>query len=435
MWVSPTVFLACAVECIHAGGVTSGLVPEALERDVCDSGMVDDLGMLREHIDVGFFTDFKRLSWAFYEWNVTSYPFLWLSSTAFANVDFLGKVCPGAALTSLLLRAEERLPMLDDGRALLDYATILQTVAMGRPESLVGWPLVQGLNRLAWLRAQLPLSQEQQSHSIDIVMAYCNESLDGLVRESVAHGIPLSHANLLLYMPEACLDEGKGKKVMKPAARHFRSVEIVPMAVAPDTWEPPRYLTHLATRYHRLAEFTLFLHADVYEHVQPRTMRNLLNSLAFGTFTRSGLGASGSQWFGYLSLGHNYLRNASRARRSSAHCAEAGIDFGEMRRHLFEPSDVATAPGSRCGEEENFGVYCCSTFLVHRDRVHQRPQDWYDRAAERSDWGECAASYMELLWHAVFNDGCMHEEKRQARPDLPLFLRVDNFVQEDMGTI
>merc|ERR1712032_1375795 len=91
----------------------------------------------------------------------------------------------------------------------------------------------------------------------------------------------------------------------------------------------------------------------------------------------------------------------------------------------------------------DFGFYCCSQFMVHRDRVRRRPRAWYQSVADGIAWEHCATSYMELLWHGIFNNGRLHERKRQdgrfaeetkrnkeERVDLPLFLRVDNFLEK-----
>lgn len=56
--------------------------------------------------------------------------------------------------------------------------------------------------------------------------------------------------------------------------------------------QPPRAENtlprHLARNYDRLADFTVVLHPDVFEHVNPRTLRNVFLALRLGTFTLSG---------------------------------------------------------------------------------------------------------------------------------------------------
>ena len=44
------------------------------------------------------------------------------------------------------------------------------------------------------------------------------------------------------------------------------------------------------------------------------------------------------------------------------------------------------------------------------------------------EWDHCLTSYMELIWPLLFG-GPRDYLKRQDRPELPLFLRVDNFAE------
>mmetsp|Transcript_40748 Transcript_40748/g.123379 ORF Transcript_40748/g.123379 Transcript_40748/m.123379 type:complete len:282 (+) Transcript_40748:2-847(+) len=275
-------------------------------------------------------------------------------------------------------------------------------------------------------------------------MPYCDEPLSELLSKTTGYEdewlsarIPLGHARLVLYRLEACAPPGaalggvgNAALALLPqhaasAAAHFRSVEVVPVNASPSAWEAARYLLHLAGRYDSLADFTLFLHPDVFEHVNPRTLRNVLQALRVGSFRRSGLGTAWEGeggWHEFLSLSHHYLTRPSRARAPSVNCTDAEFGFRDLRRGLLGTG------GS--GELGTFGFYCCSQFLVHRDRVWRRPREWYQEAANGIAWDHCATSYMELLWHGIFNSGRLHEEKRQERPELPLFLRVDNFVEQ-----
>merc|ERR1712023_521994 len=113
----------------------------------------------------------------------------------------------------------------------------------------------------------------------------------------------------------------------------------------------------------------------------------------------------------------------------SDNCTDAELAFSDMWNAVFE-RDITSEPFTiQPSSYGNFGFYCCSQFMVHRKRVHQRPRAWYQRVAESIPWEHCATSYMELLWHAIFNGGQLREEKRQERSDLPLFLRIDNFLE------
>jgi len=410
--------------------------------------MVSDMGWLQQYIEVGFFADFRTQARRFYERNETSYAFLWFNSIAYANLDFVREVCPEAAQLALLIRAEERLPVREADLPLLDYASI-SDASRAKAPALSAWPLAEGLVRLRGLARELAVPEE---FSVDLVMPYCNEPLDGLLSRSIGYDdewlsahVPLSHVNLILYRLEACVPGGSRDvhafTTLPPSAAasaaHFRSVEVVPVDASPQAWEAARYLMHLASRYDRLADFTLFLHPDVFEHANPRTLRNVLHALRVGTFRKSGLGpidlAGLGTWYGYLSLSHHYITSPSRMEMPSSNCTDVELAFRDLRSKVF----AASAEGDRLDGSEaigdsdpgEFGFYCCSQFIVHRDRVHQRPQHWYARVADSVPWEHCATSYMELLWHGIFSGGRMHEEKRQERSDLPLILRVDNFIE------
>lgn len=407
-------------------------------RDPCDEHMAPDLGWLQWYIEVGFFSDYRRQAWIFYNQNETSYAFLWLNSIAYANLDFVREACPAAALLALLLRAEERLPMREGEPPLIEYAALAGDVPIGVRER---WPLRQGLDRVRLLAERLATPGE---YTVDVVMPYCDEPLHELLSTSTGYDepwlatrVPLRHARLILYRLEMCGAAGEEDGQLPPhvatVAPHFASVKVFSVRARPEAWEVARYFMHVAHRYDDLADFTIFLHPDVFEHVNPRTFRNVMQSLRVGTFCRSGLGVGdeldgevdGLGWCGFLSLSHQYLARPSRVLTPSADCTDLSLaSFDELRRDLL--GHVETQEEAR----DDFGSYCCSQFLVHRSRILQWSHAWYQRAVAGIEWEHCATSYMELLWHAIFNRGRLHDAKRQMRLELPLFLRVDNFLEE-----
>eukprot|EP00435_Cladocopium_sp_Y103_P070500 s285_g35.t1 len=302
-------------------------------------------------------------------------------------------------------------------------------------------------------RGQTCQGRAQGEYSVDIVMPYCNEPLDGLQSKKTGYEenwllspVPLRHVKLILYRLISCFDAREVlyndkaldtlPEAAKVAARLFGQLEVVPVDASPKAWEAARYFLHMARNYHRLADFTIVLHPDVFEHVNPRTLRNVLLALRVGTFRMAG---NDDDWYKYLSMSHHYLLRPSRARFASTNCTEAvtsftqtqslcpanevDLGFQDLWRQLFEED----AP--LLEEKTNFGFYCCSQFLVHRELVRRRPQEWYQRKVNEIAWEHCATSYMELLWHGIFRDGKLHEEKRQERKELPFFLRVDNFLE------
>lgn len=452
---------AAGCTCRHLLGVASllaALGPSGSEeaivaKDPCDETMGSDFGWLQAYIKIGFFTDFKYSAWRFYELNETSYAFLWLNSISFSNLDFVREACPEAARLALLLRAEERLPIREADHPLLEYAALSATPPAPRasPGSSAGavadwpWPLARGIERLRLMVTKLSMPEE---YAVDVVMPYCAEPLDGLLSRKTGYDdewlsvrVPFRHVRLILYRLQVCAPEvlddvltGEAALASLPsraaeAARHFAAVEVVRVDARPEAWEAARYFLHLTQRYERLADFTLFLHPDVLEHVNPRTLRNLLHSLRVGTFRLSGLAdvqGDAAPWYEYVSLSHHYLTRPSRVSTPSVNCTRAELSFHDVHRLLFAGEGNQSIDGVQLGD---FGFYCCSQFMVHRDRVWRRPREWYRRVAEDIPWEHCATSYMEMLWHAVFNFGELHEQKRQERLVLPFFLRIDNFIE------
>ena len=132
-----------------------------------------ELGWLDQYVKVGYFTDYRRQTRNYFATNETNYAFLWLNSITFANLDFVKEACPEAALLALLIRSEERLPMREAEPSLLDYATFAPSTG-----AIKGWPLAEGLSRLQDLTSRLV---EPEEYSVDIVMPYCDEPLDGLL--------------------------------------------------------------------------------------------------------------------------------------------------------------------------------------------------------------------------------------------------------------
>ncbi|CAE7296226.1 unnamed protein product, partial [Symbiodinium pilosum] len=268
-------------------------------------------------------------------------------------------------------------------------------------------------------------------YSVDVVMPYCNEPLDDLLSKKTGYEedwlvspVPLRHARLLLYRLEGCVGEAGPASLPPRAAKVaelFSSLEVIPVAASPNAWESARYFLHMARRYDVLADFTIVLHPDVFEHVNPRTLRNVLQSIRVGSF-RQAAGQLGS-WHEYLSLSHHYLMRPSRARFASTNCTDVDLGFRDLWWRLFGDEK------GNLTETSDFGFYCCSQFLVHKDAVRRRPKSWYEAAVDSVAWEHCATSYMELLWHGIFSSGELHERKRQERAELPLFLKVDNFLE------
>jgi len=140
----------------------------------------------------------------------------------------------------------------------------------------------------------------------------------------------------------------------------------------------------------------------------------------------------------------NYFTRPSRMQAPSTNCTGKDLGFQDLWRQVFNSSwQSSTEQGGEMyrlnqtfdvqpwnfSDPGHLGFYCCSQFMVHRNSVQRRPRAWYQWLANSVAWEHCATSYMEILWHGIFSGGHLYEAKRQTRLDLPLFMRVDNFIE------
>ncbi|CAD7956023.1 unnamed protein product, partial [Amoebophrya sp. A25] len=182
--------------------------PDFSAKDACDDRLVDpsSLGPIAPYIDIGFFTDYKLQSWMYYYKRTTTISFLWLNTIAFANREYILNVCPEAYLLTLILRTEERLPLMEVGESLMDFAFLLMTLSSS-PGALAGadnhaaakeqqaalkidfhttdWPIQLGLERVHKMNRELYHIVKTQVPSVGLVIPYCGEDLS-LLLASVA---------------------------------------------------------------------------------------------------------------------------------------------------------------------------------------------------------------------------------------------------------
>jgi len=243
-----------------------------------------------------------------------------------------------------------------------------------------------------------------------VCILICNAPDPRIGQHFIPAGIPWHHVNLYLYkLPGNCHEKNQSRAEFD----WFRRVSIVEVNAKAEEWEVKRYLTHIASNYETLEDFTIFAHPDALEHINPRTLRNLMQTLLFGVLEVSG---HDDDWYGYFSLSNHYLRNSSRVKNPVGDCTKSP-SFTWLQTRLGLSTDIA----------ESHGFYCCSQFIVHKARIKTRLRDWYSDAVS-IPWDHCLTSYMEILWQLVFSEEM--ELRRQEQAAMPLFLRVDNFYEE-----
>lgn len=297
--------------------------------------------------------------------------------------------CPGLLLGSLLLTAEARLP----ADAATASALFFEAERLRRMRPAPGWGLEAAV--AAWEVANrslaprpLPLSGAGcGAAGVDVVVAHCGEDLGWL---SEFHG-----ARIWVY--EKC-----GPAKLPQGLPCVFTEKLSNWAM-----ESLAYATHLRERHGDFAEFTLFLHGAPREHALKGLLEDVMASLRSGTYDVA-----------FLHL------NARRFLSGTSICLQ------DFYQRLFE---VQEAP-------EAFGSYCCSQFVVRRDRLLARPRALYDRlvrllqgelpllCVQDSKYdarpGIAVSALLEHLWPLVLGEGAVLPP-RSGDGRLPLFARAD----------
>merc|ERR1712226_1322290 len=164
------------------------------------------------------------------------------------------------------------------------------------------------------------------------------------------------------------------------------------------------YLTHIVDRYDRLADFTIFLQSDPYDHLHFDFLDLVLRSIAAATFTAT-----------YLPL------NGPRHLRTLTPCLQA------VHEELFGTNLT-----------ELVGPYCCAQFVVSRGAIRARSNRFYKRMLGMVDGSQsidlCGVEGAkrstqcygyEFLWHVVFGEA-VDPPSREDDTRLPVALRLEH---------
>lgn len=307
------------------------------------------------------------------------------------------KECIGLLIGSLFLIAEARLPV-DPPEARRLLAAAFQ---LGGAAAAPGWPLAAAEERLRELSqiaaaAVSPIVPPSGvpavgcgAAELDVVVAHCDEDLAWLAE---LRGPP---AHIFVYTK--C-----GPATLPPGLR-CASVEALPNSAM----ESMAYATHMHQQYGRFARFTAFVQGRPHEHAPRALFSDALSSMRLGTYD-----------VGFLHL------NMRRFLAGTSYCLR---DMHE--RILGEQAPPA------------FGSYCCSQYIVRRDRLEARPVEVYERAlgllvgklpmACAQDMGYdarpriAASALFEHLWHHLLGEEAVLPLRR-GDGRLPLFARRDS---------
>ncbi|CAK9033112.1 unnamed protein product [Durusdinium trenchii] len=256
---------------------------------------------------------------------------------------------------------------------------------------LPGWSIEVAMQRFlqahtSCRNTKLP-SHRCEDAKLDIVVAVCNEDLSWL--ESFAPARFWVYAKCGL----------QGHKFL-PCANYEELPNLAMESLA--------YATHMERHYETLADFTLFVQGSPFEHASQRLVEDTVSAVQEGLYDVP-----------FLHM------NSRRFLSGSSFCLR------DLYTRLMEsPAQVPEA----------FGSYCCSQFMVRRDRIQARPRALYHRIRSIL-LGEvplaCAqdvkydprpriavSALFEHLWHVVLGESPVLPTRRSDQR-LPLFARVD----------
>eukprot|EP00928_Gymnodinium_smaydae_P046059 TRINITY_DN30656_c0_g1_i1.p1 TRINITY_DN30656_c0_g1~~TRINITY_DN30656_c0_g1_i1.p1 ORF type:complete len:528 (-),score=112.47 TRINITY_DN30656_c0_g1_i1:79-1641(-) len=350
-------------------------------------------------------------------------PASWLVlGTRQENRAELAESCPGLVVTSLLLIAEALTFSFGGGSLPASFAREAESYAMAlqqaRPADyetmLEMFPVQEAYQGQALARE----SAERQrasgvAPSVDVVVSRCSSSLQWLWE----YDYP-PNSRVLVYEKCAKAADAASAAAFAEQVAGLQGVvasverRFVAEAEAVDaegkglmTGECTAYLAHIvsAMRENTLADYTIFVHDDGPRHLRLSLLGLVLRGLR-----------SGQRDIGFLHLAHE------RYPAFRTPCLK------EVYRRMFNTE----LSGS-------LSTYCCSHFVVSRDRIETRSLEFYERLTRLINTAPYAKMHgggcnigrkpcyvMEFLWHHVFGE----PEELPARSEdatLPLGLRYD----------
>ena len=227
-----------------------------------------------------WYTQYRYDSWVFYRYGEVHPRFLKYQSSAISTIDQHMEVCPASALNSLLFKLQEDMPTkpIDITQAnLMYYTSIVQRmVSDGRltQADMKEWPLELGLAQLDALSPRVTRHYEfvarsrRRKHQVELVIAYCKESYDGIWLWLQHTFSRLVFSSLKVTVVLKCGDTPERRKVPQRLFNHTHSLnflEVVDDEIQAD--ECSGYFGFLSERYHTLSDYTIFVHPDAHEHV------------------------------------------------------------------------------------------------------------------------------------------------------------------------
>lgn len=277
------------------------------------------------------------------------------------------------------------------------------------------WGLQALINRIDdahALASALPAGPVASGPALDVVVARCGEDLGWLLEATLAFPEGLTR----LFLRDKCQESPVPAAVLAALrARFWAGVDVQGMPnQGMESLAYTRHLRQVVDGGVSPAEYTLFLQAEPFKHLDRELLEGLLQALSARTLSNTNVR--------FLHL------NNMRFTTVQSFCL-----MDVYKRLIPEPPDPHTL----------FGAYCCSQFLVHRERISKvpvatvrtvqgilgdptepRPRDLacvQDNSHDARP-GIAMSALFETLWQVVFGVGPMLP-LRQDDDSLPLFLR------------
>ncbi|CAD7949595.1 unnamed protein product [Amoebophrya sp. A25] len=288
------------------------------------------------------YQQFKFEASNYYNRNQTHWTLLQTQTYIMGSFQHVAKVCAPAAIQALLLKME-LIHFRTDGKFEDAYRVyteqFMKAVALGRIEQSHynnGWPLRVGLKRVMDLR----YTQRVLPDALDVVVCYCQEDLDWL---SVFWKLPFSpeddHSDIVknfvnLRILHKCPQYGEDQERARLVNRwqgYFRefTVDFITDYLRAD--DCSAYLGYILLYYDRLPKHTIFLHADVGEHIPHLNMVTDLMLAASQGFTNN---------LHFAHLAHNYVKLGEGAQEMKKQCQEKQAQ--EVEHQLAPSGGVST---------------------------------------------------------------------------------------------
>ncbi|CAE7032410.1 unnamed protein product, partial [Symbiodinium natans] len=250
----------------------------------------------------------------------------------------------------------------------------------------------------AWAGFQSLLQAPRAPKTVDLIIARCKSPLQWLWELDYPAG-----SRVFVY--DKCnrgLEEFRAQTSGLEGIVSLEYRQVAEVSEVIMTGECTAYLAHLAAGI-RTADFTIFLHDDAPRHIRMPLLSMVLRALRAGTYEVP-----------FLHLAHERYPSYRTPCLKEVHRQALRVEL-----------------------PDRLGTYCCSHFVVRRDRIEAHDPEFYQhlgdmvsQATYGSDrGGACRVGskpcyVMEFLWHVVFGEpGELPPREEDGR--LPLALRYE----------